>query len=94
MCDGLDVNIQFTASYIQQQNGTMKRSFVMSYGCIQVMLNATGIHGELRSFLWLEAANYKNDTDNVSIEKRNGSGPLLGNSRDFRITCTNLEKSG
>ena len=57
MRDGLGVIFQFTAPYTPQQNGTIELSFAMSYGRIQAMLNAAGIHGELRSFLWTEAAN-------------------------------------
>ena len=75
MRDSLGVNFQFTAPYTLQQNGTIERSFATSYERIQAMLNSAGIHGELRSFLWTKAANYKNDTDNVLIKKRNGSSP-------------------
>ena len=39
------------------------------------MLNAAGIHGTLRNYLWAEATNYENDTNNVLIKRRNGSSP-------------------
>ena len=97
MRDGLGINFQFTAPYTPHQKSKIERSFATSYGGIQAMLNAAGIHGKLRSFLWAEAANYENDTDNVLIKKRNGSSPhksFWGNSQDIRITCANSEKSG
>ena len=96
MRDGLSKNFQFTAPYTPQQNGTIERSFVMSYERKQAMLKAAGIHGKLRSFLWAEAANYENDTDNVLIRKGTEVAPtndFLGNSQDIRITCANPKKS-
>ena len=74
MRGGLGVNFQFTAPYTLQKNGTIECSFATSYGRIRAILNTTGIHDTLRSFLWAELEN-ENATDNVLIKGKNSSSP-------------------
>ena len=75
LAKGLGITFQFTAPYTPQHNRNIERSFATLYGQMRAMMNLNGIEGDFCQTLWDEAANFENNTRNITVNCNDNACP-------------------
>ena len=67
---GKNINVEFSAPKMPQQNGIVEIAFATLYSRVQVIMNYTFFEGDLCQKLWAECAKTTTDLDGILTQHR------------------------